>query len=305
MRKLSYLLAFVMFFALLATGCSSANETTNTTQAQADTTAAAADQDTQGVTDSTAATDPVDQDAMAAERSSRTTFTVGFDAEYPPYGYMDDNGGYTGFDIELAQAICDLEGWELVKTPINWDSKDFELNSGSIDCIWSGFTIQGREDQYTWSIPYVNNSQVIVTAESSGINALADLAGKTVGVQADSAALKLLESTDEDGQKDLADTFSALQEFGDYNSAFTELQAGSLDAVAMDIGVAQYQIKSRDGFKILDESLNAEQYGIGFKLGNTALRDIINEDLQKLVDNGTFTQLAEKYELADQVCLGK
>ena len=108
------------------------------------------------------------------DESERTTFTVGFDAEYPPYGYMDDNGDYTGFDLELAQAVCDMEGWELVKTPINWDSKDMELNSGSIDCIWSGFTMNGREDDYTFSIPYVDNSQVMVVAEDSGINSLED-----------------------------------------------------------------------------------------------------------------------------------
>ena len=68
------------------------------------------------------------------------TLIVGFDAEYPPYGYMDENGEYTGFDLELAQAVCDLEGWELEKKPINWDSKDMELNSGSIDCICSQAT---------------------------------------------------------------------------------------------------------------------------------------------------------------------
>ena len=137
----------------------------------------------------------------------RTTFTVGFDAEYPPYGYMDDNGEYTGVDLELAQAVCELEGWELIKTPIDWDSKDMELNSGSIDCIWNGFTMNGREDAYTWSDPYCDNSQVIVVAEGSGITTLADLAGKTVGVQAASAALDVL--SDEEQQKDLADTFGA------------------------------------------------------------------------------------------------
>jgi polar amino acid transport system substrate-binding protein len=220
-------------------------------------------------------------------------FVVGFDAEYPPYGYMDDNGDYTGFDLELAQAVCDLEGWELVKTPIDWDSKDMELNSGNIDCIWNGFTMNGREDSYTFSVPYVNNSQVIVTADDSGINSLADLAGKTVGVQADSAALALL-SKDGD-QADLAETFGDLQQFADYNTAFTELMAGSLDAVAIDIGVAQYQINGRDGYKILDEYLNAEQYAVGFKKGNTALCDTVNKDLKTLLDNGTFDKIAKKY----------
>lgn len=232
----------------------------------------------------------------------RTTFTVGFDAEYPPYGYMDDNGEYTGFDLELAQAVCDMEGWELVKTPIDWDSKDMELNSGSIDCIWNGFTMNGREDDYTWSDPYCDNSQVIVVAESSGITTLADLAGKTVGVQAASAALDVL--SDEEQQKALADTFGTLQQFSDYNSAFTELMAGSLDAVAIDIGVANYQIESRgEGYVILEETLNSEQYGIGFKLGNEELRDIVNADIKKLTEDGTVAELAEKYGISDLICL--
>ena len=232
------------------------------------------------------------------------TLIVGFDAEYPPYGYMDENGEYTGFDLELAQAVCDLEGWTLDKKPINWDSKDMELNSGSIDCIWNGFTMNGREDDYTFSEPYVDNSQVIVVADNSGIEKLTDLAGKTVGVQAASAALDLLQSEEEGGQKELADTFGALNEFVDYNTAFTELQAGALDALAIDIGVAKYQLNSRgEGFKILDETLNTEQYAIGFKKGNDELCDIVNADLQKLADDGTVAELAEKYEIADMVTL--
>ena len=231
-------------------------------------------------------------------------FVVGFDAEYPPYGYMDESGEYTGFDLEMAQALADLNGWELVKTPINWDSKDMELDSGSIDCVWNGFTINNREDLYTWSKPYVDNSQVMIVSEDSGIKTLADLKDKTVGVQAASAALELLQ--DPEGQKDLADTFKTLQEFPDYNSAFVELQAGAIDAVAMDIGVAQYQIKSRgEGFTIVEETLNSEQYGVGCKLGNEALRDKINAGLDELVKNGTFDELAEKYELSDMTCLGK
>ena len=244
------------------------------------------------------------EDVKTAESvEDKKTFTVGFDAEYPPYGYMDENGEYTGFDLELAEAVCKLEGWELVKKPLNWDSKDMELNSGSIDCIWNGFTMNGREDDYTFSTPYVDNSQVIVVAEKSGIDTLEDLAGKTVGVQAASAALDLLQS-EEGGQKKLADTFGALNEFADYNTAFTELQAGALDALAIDVGVANYQIKSRgDGYKILDETLNTEQYAIGFKKGNTELCDKVNADLKKLAEDGTVEKLAEKYEIADMVTL--
>ena len=233
-KLISMMLTAVMAFSLLA-GCGAKEEA----EPEAQENTAQADKEQ--------AEEPAKQEESSEEK---TTFTVGFDAEYPPYGYMDENGEYTGFDLELAQAVCDLEGWELVKTPISWDSKDMELESGTIDCIWNGFTMNGREDDYTWSDPNVDNSQVMVVAENSGIETFDDLAGKVVGVQAASAALQLLQ--DEEGQKALADTFGALQEFADYNSAFVELQAGSVQAVAMDIGVAQYQIKTRgEGFKIM------------------------------------------------------
>ncbi len=240
---------------------------------------------------------------LAGCEKKKDTFTVGFDAEYPPYGYMDENGEYTGFDLELAEEVCKLKGWELVKQPIAWENKDNELNSGSIDCIWNGFTINGREDEYQWSVPYVDNSQVIVVAADSGITSFADLEGKIVGVQAASAALSVLQ--DEEGQKALADTFSKLQEFSDYNTAFLELEAGSVNAIAMDIGVAQYQIDSREAgkFIILDEHLNAEQYGIGFKKGNTELCAEVEDALKTLKENGKFDELAEKYGLSDMTCL--
>ena len=235
-------------------------------------------------------------------KSNDKTFTVGFDAEYPPYGYMDDNGDYTGFDLELAQAVCDMEGWTLEKKPIEWNSKDMELESGAIDCIWNGFTMDGREDDYTWSQPYVDNSQVVVVAENSGISSLTDLAGKTVGVQAASAALTLLQEV----QAELADTFAGLQEFADYNSAFVELQAGSVDAVAMDVGVANYQIKTRgEGYTILPEVLNSEKYAVGFKKGNTELCETVDADLTKLAEDGTIAKLAEKYDISDLICIGK
>ena len=231
------------------------------------------------------------------------TLIVGFDAEYPPYGYMDENGEYTGFDLELAQAVCDLEGWELEKKPINWDSKDMELNSGSIDCIWNGFTMNGREDDYTFSEPYVDNSQVIVVADDSGIEKLTDLAGKTVGVQAASAALDALNSDD---NRDLTASFASLTENPDYNTAFMNLDSGAADAIAVDIGVAKYQLSQREEGKyvILDEPIQSEQYGIGFKKGNDELKDTVWEEVLKLYDAGEVDKLAEKYEVADMLCIG-
>lgn len=242
----------------------------------------------------------------AETKSSKQKFTVGFDAEYPPYGYLDEETGeYIGFDLELAQAVCDMEDWELVKTPINWDSKDMELNSGSIDCIWNGFTINGREKEYEWSDPYINNTQVVVVAENSGIKTLADLKDKTVGVQAASAAEGLF--AEGGSQAELAKTFKTLSPFADYNTAFTELQSGSIDALAIDVGVANYQLETRgDGFVMLEETLNSEQYGIGFKVGNTELRDKVNADLKKLYEDGTVEELAEKYGIdTEMICIGE
>ena len=231
------------------------------------------------------------------------TLIVGFDAEYPPYGYMDENGEYTGFDLELAQAVCDLEGWELEKKPINWDSKDMELNSGSIDCIWNGFTINGREDDYTWSDPYLNNEQVMVVSADSGIEKLTDLAGKNVVVQAASAALDALNNDD---NKDLTASFGSLTENPDYNTAFMNLDSGAADAIAVDIGVAKYQLSQREEGKyvIMDEPIQSEQYGIGFKKGNDELKDTVWNEVLKLYDAGEVDKLAEKYEVADMLCIG-
>ncbi|MBQ4362676.1 MAG: transporter substrate-binding domain-containing protein, partial [Oscillospiraceae bacterium] len=124
------------------------------------------------------------------------TFTVGFDSEFPPYGYKDESGEYVGFDLDLAQEVCSRRGWTLVKQPIDWDSKDMELSTGAIDCIWNGFTIDGREDDYTWSVPYIDNSQVIVVKSDSGITDASGLAGKVVAVQTDSSALAALTGED-------------------------------------------------------------------------------------------------------------
>ena len=207
------------------------------------------------------------------KQSGIITFTVGFDAEFPPYGYKDDNGEYVGFDLSLAQEVCKRNGWELVKQPIDWDSKDMELSSGTIDCIWNGFTMNGRESDYTWTTPYIDNSQVVIVKSGSSINKLADLSGKVVVVQADSSALAAF--TGEDATEDnlaLAKSFASLQQVGDYNAAFMNLESGSVDAICMDMGVAKYELEARGSqFRMLSEQVSKEQYGIGFKPGNTEL----------------------------------
>ena len=235
-------------------------------------------------------------------------FIVGFDQDFPPYGYVADDGSYAGFDLDLAAAVCDAEGWEIQLEPIAWDAKDALLNSGQITCIWNGFTIEGREDDYAFTDPYMENRQVVVVKADSGIEKLADLAGKIVLTQTDSAALDLL--SEGGSQEDLGKTFAEIQTIGEYNTAFMMLGMGSVDAVAIDYPVAVYQIGDQtDAYTILEEPLNSEHFGVGFAKGNEDLAALVEYDLKQLDAEGKVKELCEKY--ADQGvsyeawCLGK
>ena len=229
------------------------------------------------------------------------TLIVGFDQDFPPMGFVGDNGEYTGFDLDLAKEVASRLGLEYKAQPIAWDSKDMELESGNIDCIWNGFTITGREDDYIWTTPYMANKQVFVVANDSDIKSQADLAGKVVEVQADSSAEAALKEN-----QDLANTFGQLLTTPDYNTAFMDLEQGAVDAVAMDVIVAGYQIKQRNAdFKILDDSLSEEEYGVGFKKGNSELRDKVLGALEEMAADGTLAKISDEWFGEDVTTIGK
>ncbi|WP_297346605.1 transporter substrate-binding domain-containing protein [uncultured Mobiluncus sp.] len=234
-------------------------------------------------------------------KSAGDKFVVGFDANFPPYGYKDETTGeYTGFDLDLAAEVAKRNDWTLEKKPIDWDAKDMQLDSGLVDCLWNGFTMNGREDKYTWSKPYVDNSIVFVTRSADNLKEAAALEGKTVIVQADSSGLAALE---DEANKDLLASFKALNKVPDYNNAFMSLEAGAADAVAVDIGVANYQLETRKKglFTIMEKPVQTEQYGVGFKLGNEALRDQVQNTLDEMITDGKFRELAQKYGLENAV----
>ena len=240
--------------------------------------------------------------SASADGNDENTFIVGFDAEFPPYGYKDDSGNYTGFDLDLAKEVCERNNWTFKAQPIDWDAKDAELESGSIDCIWNGFTIDGRENDYLWSNPYFDNKQIFVVKSNSGISSIDDLAGKTVETQKDSSALAALEGDN----STLASTFGALNQVADYNTAFMDLESGACDAVAMDIGVAEYDINNKDNsddFSILDQYITTEKYGIGFKKGNDALKDQVQQTLDEMFKDGTVAKIAEKYGISEDALI--
>ena len=300
MKKRAILMAAALGMMAVVSGCSgqaagnTAAETAGTTAKEAETTAAEAAADTD--------TDTKAPEAEASEAGAAGgTFTVGFDQEFPPMGFVGDDGEYTGFDLEVAKAVAERLGLEFVPQPVDWAAKDMELESGNIDCIWNGFTMTGREDDYTWSEAYMANQQVFVVTAESGIKTLADLAGKVVEVQAESSAEAALKD-----DPDLTGTFGTLQTTPDYNTAFMDLQMGAVDAIAMDEVVARFQIEQRQvDFIVLDETLAAENYAVGFKKGNDTLKDQVQEQLEALAADGTLAKISEKWFDKDITTIGK
>lgn len=245
-----------------------------------------------GCSSNTASNDKKD---AAATSSDKTTLIVGFDQSYPPYGFVGNDGNFTGFDLDLAAEVASRNGWDIQLEPIDWDAKDTLLNSGAITCIWNGFTMEGRESDYTFSDPYMLNAQVVVVKKGSGIESLADLAGKNVITQTDSAAYDVL-AGDEATKADLKATFASLETIGDYNTAFMQLESGAVDAVACDLSIAQYQMSAKpDAYVQLPEDLSSEHYAVGVKKGNTELADAITKTLKEMNEDGTIEKLCEKY----------
>lgn len=236
-----------------------------------------------------------------SKEKKQKEFIVGFDQDLPPMGFVGDDGEFTGFDLELAEEVAKRLDMKYVPNPISWDAKNELLNSGGIDCVWNGFTMTGREDDYAWTEPYLNNSQVFVVRGDSEIETEKDLAGKVVEVQTDSSAEAALNEN-----KELSDTFKELKIVPDYNTGFMDLESGAVDAVAMDMVVAAYQIEQRDAdFVILDDTIAEEEYAVGFAKDNTELRDKVQKTLEEMAKDGTMKKISEKWFKKDITVIGK
>ena len=233
------------------------------------------------------------------ESAAEETFTFkhGYDKDFPPYSYIGDDGETTGFDVELAQAVCELNGWNYEGVAINWDAKDAELESGSIDCIWSGFTKSpDREPKFAWSDPYSVNTIKIMVLEGSDIKSMEDLAGKKVGVQGSTSAQEMLETPNaEGGAEDLMNTFASFDKYDTYTVAVNDLKAGAIDAIAIDVTTGDYQMTKVEGLAYLDGDVCQEVYAIGFRTDDTELRDQVNAALKTLAENGKMDEIGKKY----------
>ena len=233
------------------------------------------------------------EEAAAPSAEERTKFIMGIDPEYPPFSYLGDDGSYTGFDVEIAQAVCEKLGWELEIFEVNWDQKLVQLNAKECDCVWSGMTILDsmKEAGYVISEPYYDNTQVLVVKADSGLASSKDLAGKAVAVQLGTSGEALLA----EDLNDLADTFGELVTCDSFLKCFTELEGGAVDAVFVDMPVAAAYVAENEGLKIIDEQLGAEEYGIAFRAGDEELCAKVQEAIDALVENGTYAKIAAKY----------
>ena len=244
---------------------------------------------------------PADDGANAPDDVK--TFVMGIDPEYPPFSYIDDNGEYSGFDVEVCKAACELLGWNFEVFGVNWDQKLVQLDAMECDCIWSGMTILDsmKEAGYVLSAPYYYNTQVILVKEDSGITSSADLAGKVVSVQLGTSGEALLA---EGGDLEaLAATFGKLETSDSFLKCFTELGGNAVDAVFVDMPVAAAYVAENEGFTIINEDLGAEEYGIAFRSGDAEMCAEMEAAVAELVANGTYAKIAANYPDIDPVNL--
>lgn len=221
---------------------------------------------------------------------------MGLDDSFPPMGYRNDDNEIVGYDVDLAKEVCSRLGVELVLQPIDWNAKEQELNTRKIDCIWNGFTItEERAAVINFTEPYLKNAQVLVVKEAAPYKSLSDLAGKTIALQAGSSAADALNDAEA-----FKASIDSVVEFKDNMTALMDLEIGGSDAVLMDLMVANYNINhSGKAYRILEESLASEDYGVGFRKNDNALRNAVQQTLEEMARDGTLAKITIEWFEAD------
>ncbi len=216
---------------------------------------------------------------------------VGIDA-YPPFSYIDENGESTGIDAELAREAFARMGYQAEIVRINWEEKDALLESGKIDCIWSCFSMNGREKKYLWAGPYILSRQVIAVNPDSDVHSLKDMEGKSIAVQS---------TTKPEGYfmdpKGDAPHVKQVYSFFDRDLIYIYLAKGYVDAIgAHETVIEQYMKDYHTKFRIVDDPLMVARVGVAFSLND---KRGIAEDLQKVIDgmrkDGTTASILKHY----------
>ncbi len=225
---------------------------------------------------------------------------IGIDDSFPPLGFRDENNNIVGFDIDLAKAVGEKLGMEVEFKVIDWDTKEELVNNGQIDVIWNGYTItETRKEKVEFTKPYIANAQIVVVNAASSYETLADLAGKVVAAQTGSSAVNAIKANTE-FHNSIEKTFKGYTE---NVSALEDLKLNRIDALVVDLVVAEYYISldKNNSFKILGETLNPEEYGIGVAKGNTELCSKIQKALDELIADGKAAEISNKWFGADKL----
>lgn len=285
MKKILSMLLALSLAAISFVGCSQNQETQQSGSEASDAAANVSEGDSQAENTG---------DDSLQKIKDKGQLVLGLDDSFPPMGFRDTDNNIVGYDIDLAKEVAERMGVELVITPVDWDYKETELNDGNVDCLWNGMSVDDeRKEKMNLSEPYMENRQVVVVLADSGINTLADLAGKSVILQAGSTAVGALDS-----KEDVKSTLREVTEVPDNVQAMMELGQGTGDAVVMDEVVARYYISKSDNpdqFKVLDEALSDEVYAVGFRKADQSLRDEVQKILGEMKADGTLKTITEKW----------
>ncbi len=227
---------------------------------------------------------------------------LGLDATFKPMGFTNENDEMVGFDIDVAEEVCKRMGVELELYSVNWETKEQDLNAGTIDCIWNGLSVsEERKQVMLMSEPYMNNEMVFVVNGSSDITALSDLKDAKIGVQNGSTALEILNASEV-----VATNGATPVELSTNVEALNQLELNMVDAVFLDSVVANYEIVSTGkDYKVLEEGLSSEEYAIGFRKGDQALCDKVTATLKEMVADGTLAKISTEWFGSDVTTIGK
>jgi polar amino acid transport system substrate-binding protein len=287
-RLISLILALTLLGALTACSSSTSDTASDTT---ADTTAADTTETGADTTDAAEAEGTTADDSDLAYIKENGKMVIGYTV-YEPMNYTDENGEFTGFDTELAIAVCEKLGVEPEFVEINWDTKETELAAKSIDCIWNGLTLTDeREENMACTEPYVRNAQVVVMKADATYSSTADLIGKTVLAEAGSAGEETIEEDENLSQADFVT--KTVQ-----TDCLLEVKAGTADAAVLDLTLASAMVGEGTDYSdlaIVDE-LNAEEYGVAFRKGSDVAA-AVNEIFAEMRADGSLQELADKYDL--------
>ena len=236
-----------------------------------------------------------DQPKDSGSEKKSDKIVIGLDDEYKPMGFKDEKNEIVGFDVDLAKEAAKRLGSEVEFKAIDWNSKEAELKSKRIDIIWNGLDITPeREENMLFSKPYMDNRQIVFVKKDNvqGIMTETDLMGKRVGTQAGSTAEAYI-----DKNESLKGSFAEFKTYGDYVSAFMDLENGRIDALICDEIIGRYNIKDRaNDFQALDVQVGpVTQFGIAFRKDDTELRDKVQKVFDEMVKDGSAAKISEKW----------